>query len=107
MMQALYLLAILVSAGCMGLVDWRYRLFAPRVGRAKAVILTAGVALVFFAADCVGIAAGIFTKGASPWMTGVELFPHMPLEEIAFLLFFAYVSFLAAGWAALTGEKGR
>lgn len=93
-MSLAYLGAIVLSALGTGALDARYRLAlfrdAPRT--LVAVVLTA---LVMVAFDLAAIATGNFRLGASPWMTGLEVLPHLPIEELAFLLFLAYVSLVA------------
>lgn len=93
-MSLAYLAAIALSALGTGAIDARYRLALFRDARRTllAVALTAAVMLAF---DLVAIATGNFRLGASPWMTGFEVLPHLPIEELAFLLFLAYVSIVA------------
>ena len=42
--------------------------------------------------NALGIATGTFFRGDSPFMTGVELAPEMPLEEPIFLFFLTYLT---------------
>ena len=87
----LYLLAILVSAGFIVLLDARFTLaFWRSPGRAAAAVGTATAFLLAW--DLAGIAAGVFVKGDSPLYLGWDLAPHLPLEEIFFLLFLAYLA---------------
>jgi lycopene cyclase domain-containing protein len=89
--SALYLLAIVGSTVCMGLVDRRWRLFLfDRPGRALALV---GAAVAFFLTwDLVAISLGVYERGDSPAMTGVELADELPLEELFFILFFGYLT---------------
>lgn len=93
-MTLAYLGAIALSALGTGAIDARYRLalFCDTRRALLAVLLTAAVMLAF---DLAAIATGNFRLGASPWMTGIEVLPHLPIEELAFLLFLAYVSIVA------------
>lgn len=93
-MSLAYLGAIAVAALGTGALDARYRLALFRDARRGmlAVVLTA---LVMVGFDLAAIATGNFRLGASPWMTGIEVLPHLPIEELAFLLFLAYVSLVA------------
>jgi lycopene cyclase domain-containing protein len=92
-----YLLAILVSAGGIAIIDARWRLAAWKSpGRTAAAVAT-GVAF-FLAWDAVGISTGVFLKGDSPLFTGVDLAPELPLEELFFLLFLCYLALVL--WAA-------
>jgi lycopene cyclase domain-containing protein len=104
-MSLAYLAAIAFAALGTGAIDAHYRLAVFRDARRAllAVALTAGVMLAF---DLMAIATGNFRLGASPWMTGIEVLPHLPIEEIAFLLFLAYVSLVAfTGAERLLGSR--
>lgn len=82
----IYLTALLVSLGCMLLLDWRYRLFFWRDPWAAAAVTVVGV-VFFLAWDVAGIALGIFFRGDGLIATGILLAPELPLEEPVFLLF--------------------
>ena len=89
-MSLLYLGALIVSLGAMVLLDARFRLVFWRDARRASIVLALG--LVFFLAwDLSGIALGVFARGGSRFMTGVELAPELPLEEVFFLLFLCYL----------------
>ena len=96
-MPGLYLLAILVSAAGIIILDARFRLAAWRSpGRTAAAV---AVGVVFFLAwDAVGIATGVFLKGDSPLFTGIDIAPELPLEEVFFLAFLCYLGLVV--WAA-------
>lgn len=90
MTAAAYLLFLVVSLGCMVLLDQRLRLFFWQDARRAAVVLAAG--LVFFLAwDLAGIGLGIFFRGHNKTI-GVDLAPELPLEEPLFLLFLCYLA---------------
>ncbi|MDN6647329.1 MAG: lycopene cyclase domain-containing protein, partial [Corynebacterium flavescens] len=38
------------------------------------------------------IATGTFFRGGSPYMTGIELAPELPVEEPIFLFFLSYLT---------------
>lgn len=85
-MGVVYLAALLLSLGCMLLLDWRFRLFFWRDAVSAAVVTAIG--LVFFLIwDVAGIANGIFFRGDGMIATGLVLAPELPLEEPIFLLF--------------------
>lgn len=84
-MNALYLLVLLVSAAGVLLVDARFRLFCWASPARAAAVLLLGTAF-FLAWDLAGIALGVFFGGGAP-MTGLMLAPHLPIEELVFLLF--------------------
>lgn len=85
-MPGLYLLALLVSIGCMLLLDRRFRLFFWHDAIAATIVTAVGL-IAFLLWDIAGIAAGIFLRGDSAIATGVVLAPELPLEEPVFLLF--------------------
>ena len=96
-MPGIYLLAILISAAGIAVIDARWKLAAFRSpGRTAAAV---AIGVVFFLAwDAVGIATGVFLKGDSPLYTGVDLAPELPLEELFFLMFLCYLALVV--WAA-------
>lgn len=67
-------------------LDFRFRLFFWRDSASAALVTAAGVAFLLLW-DAAGIAAGIFLRGSSQAMLGIELAPEMPLEEPFFLVF--------------------
>src|SRR5690606_29014863 len=76
-MGILYLAALLLSLGCMALLDWRFSLFFWRDALRAAIVLVVGV--VFFVAwDLAGIGLDIFFRGETEIMTGVLLAPELP-----------------------------
>ncbi|QJU55410.1 lycopene cyclase domain-containing protein [Herbiconiux sp. KACC 21604] len=90
-MGILYLAALLVSITGMVVLDRRFRLFFfDRPGRA-AVVLVAGV--VFFVLwDLAGIGLGIFFRGETSFMTGLQVAPELPVEELFFLTLLCYLT---------------
>lgn len=86
MIGFVYLGALVVSLGCMLLIDRRFRLFFWKDPLAATIVTVAGVAF-FLLWDAVGIMQGIFLRGDSPFATGIVLAPELPLEEPVFLLF--------------------
>jgi lycopene cyclase domain-containing protein len=93
----LYLLAILLSAGGIAVIDARWRLAAWRAPLATAAAVAIGV-VFFLAWDAVGIATEVFLKGDSPLFLGIDIAPDLPLEELFFLAFLCYLSLVV--WAA-------
>ncbi|UAJ78121.1 lycopene cyclase domain-containing protein [Leifsonia sp. ZF2019] len=92
-MTLIYLGAVLLSLAAMVLLDARFRLVFWRDPRRASVVIAVG--LVFFLAwDVAGIALGIFARGGSRFMTGIELAPELPLEEVFFLLFLCYLTLI-------------
>ena len=90
-MSVLYLAAIVGSTLCMGLVDRRWRLFL--FARPGPALLAVGCGLAFFLAwDLVAIGLGIYERGDSPAMTGVEIADELPVEELFFIVFLCYLT---------------
>ena len=98
-MQALYLVALLIALTGMVMLDRRFRLFFWRDARTAAIVLVVGVAF-FLAWDVAGIQLGIFFRGETSFMTGWQLAPELPVEELFFLALLCYLTmnaFAAAG----------
>ena len=90
-MSLLYLGFVVASTFCMGLVDRRWRLFLfdrPKVALSAVAV---GFAL-FLTWDLVALEFGAYSKGASPAMTGIEVAPELPLEELFFITFLCYIT---------------
>ncbi len=86
-----YLTVLLVSLGCMVLVDRRFGLFLFRDPLRAGLVMFAG--MVFFLAwDLTAISLGIFLHGPAPYMTGIMVAPELPLEELVFLLFLSHLT---------------
>ena len=86
-----YLIALLVSAAGVAVLDARFRLAFWRAPDAAGLSIAAGTAF-FLAWDVAAIAAGIFRHRPSPLMTGIMLGPELPVEEPVFLAFFCYTA---------------
>ena len=95
-MPGLYLVAILVSAAGVALLDRRWRLAAWGAPGRSAAAVAIGTAF-FLVWDAVGIATGVFVKGDSVLLIGIDLAPQLPLEEPFFLAFLCYLALVV--WA--------
>lgn len=90
-MTWLYLGSVLGAGFCMGLVDHRWKLFLFRDARRAATVIA--VCFAFFLAwDLVALELGVYSRGESPAMTGIEVAPDLPLEELFFIVFLSYVT---------------
>lgn len=101
---AAYLCALVVSLAGLGFLDWRYRvaLFAD----ARRTLATVGIGVAFFLVwDLIGVGLGIFFRGDTDYLTGVQVAPEVPLEEVFFLTLLVYQTLLA--WLALDGRARR
>ena len=105
-MGILYLAALLVSLTGMVVLDRRFRLFFfDRPGRA-AVVLVVGV-LFFVVWDLFGIGLGIFFRGETSFMTGLQVAPELPVEELFFLTLLCYLTMNVFRGAQLLLERRR
>lgn len=96
-MPGLYLLALLVSTAGIAAIDVRFRLVVRNAPWRTLATVAIGTAF-FLAWDAAGIAAGVFVKGGSPLLVGLDLAPHLPVEEPVFLAFLCYLALVA--WSA-------
>ncbi|MDF1477640.1 lycopene cyclase domain-containing protein [Leifsonia sp. H3M29-4] len=90
-MMLLYLGALLVALTGMVLLDRRFRLFFWRDTRRAAIVLAAGV-LFFLVWDLFGVGLGVFFRGETSFMTGLQVAPEVPLEEVFFLTLLCYLT---------------
>lgn len=90
-MPGAYLLAILVSAAGIALLDARFTLAMWRAPWRSAAAVAVGTAFLL-TWDAVGIATGVFVKGTSPLYVGWDLAPQLPVEEPVFLAFLCYLA---------------
>lgn len=97
-MRAAYLAALLISLAGMVVIDLRWRLVMWRDARRGAITLGVGLA-AFGVWDAIAIGNGIFLRGDGQWSTGIEIAPHMPIEEPVFLLFLCYLALIAVNGA--------
>lgn len=107
-MPGTYLVAILLSAAGIAALDLRFRLAARPAPVRTAVAVAIGTAF-FLVWDAAGIALGVFVKGDSPLLLGVDLAPQLPLEEPFFLAFLCYLALVAwnAGQRVVARAAGR
>lgn len=106
-MSFVYLAALLVSIGSMVLLDRRFRLFFWRAPGRAAAVLAIGTAF-FLVWDLAGIGLGIFFREVNTISTGVLLAPHLPVEEVVFLVFLCYLTMvLYSGCLALRSHRRR
>lgn len=93
-MQYLYLAALIFALLGLFAVDYRWKL-AYFIDR-RATLLTIVAGVVFFSLwDIAGIAVGIFFTGSTTYLSGLELGPEYPIEELIFLTLLSYNTLLA------------
>ncbi|GAA1369294.1 lycopene cyclase domain-containing protein [Brevibacterium luteolum] len=90
-MSFVYLGCLLFSIAGMALLDWRHQLFWFADCKRAAIVHGVGLA-TFLLWDAAGIVFGVFYRGDSPYMTGIELAPELPVEEVFFLFFLCWVT---------------
>ena len=83
----------------MAILDFRHGLFWGAALRSKSGRVWArtagvhfGVWAVFLLWDILGIELDVFFRGESPYMTGINLTPHLPMEELLFLFFLVWLT---------------
>jgi lycopene cyclase domain-containing protein len=81
----LYLVGLLVSIAGLVALDLRSKLFLGAAPLRAVVVLVVGVA-AFLCWDAAGVGLGIFFEGPSRLLTGIDLAPQIPLEELFFLV---------------------
>ena len=99
-MGFLYLLLLLASIGCMGLLDHRFKLFFFADARRAALVTVIGLAF-FLLWDLGGIGLDIFYRGETPIMLGLVLAPHLPVEEVFFLALLCYLTMVLFGLVSM------
>ncbi|MDY0913541.1 lycopene cyclase domain-containing protein [Rathayibacter festucae] len=102
-MGVLYLLALLVSITGMVVLDRRFGLFFWADARRAAIVLPAGV-LFFLLWDLAGIGLGVFFRGETPYMTGLQIAPELPIEEVLFLTLLCYLTMDVHGFLTKRAE---
>lgn len=102
MIGLVYILCLAIAIFGMVMLDRRFTLFFWRDPVRAGIVLAAGV-LFFLAWDLAGIGLGIFFRGETVFMTGLQLAPELPVEELFFLILLCYLSMnvYAAGGIAL------
>ncbi|MFM6980161.1 MAG: lycopene cyclase domain-containing protein [Micrococcales bacterium] len=90
-MPGLYLAIIIGGILGMLAIDFRLKLAITQNRRATLLTLLASVAF-FSLWDSAGIYLGIFFKGQTSWLVGLDFGPQYPIEEFFFLLLFSYTT---------------
>ena len=96
-MGILYLAALAIALTGMVVLDRRFGLFFWSDARRAAIVLAIGV-VFFIVWDLFGIGLGIFFRGETEFMTGLQLAPELPLEELFFLVLLCYLTMNTYGW---------
>jgi lycopene cyclase domain-containing protein len=102
----LYLGGLLVALAGMVALDLRLRLFFAVAPVRAAAVLVLGIAF-FICWDIAGIDLGIFFRGNPGLLTGVQLAPELPLEELFFLALLCYLTMNAYGFLARGSSNAK
>lgn len=97
-MSVIYLVALAIALTGMVLLDRRFGLFFWAAPRRAAIVLVVGLAF-FLAWDLSGIGLHVFFRGETEFMTGVQLAPELPIEELFFLTLLCYLTMNVYGFA--------
>ena len=100
-----YLIGLVVSIFCLGLIDWRYKLafFNDRRRTILTLLIVIGLFIIW---DIMGIQLGIFFHGGSNLTLPIRIIPEFPIEELFFLLLLTYVTLIVYRFFD-TKRKGR
>lgn len=99
-MGLLYLAALAVALTGMVVLDRRFRLFFWSGAAVRAAIVLVVGVLFFLVWDLVGIATGVFFRGETSFMTGLQVAPELPVEEVFFLALLCYLTMNLVGATA-------
>lgn len=106
-MEWLYLCSLLVSIGCLALLDHRYTLafFHDPKRTVRTLLPAIGLFVIW---DMLGIYLGIFYHGGSMFALPFRIAPEFPIEEIVFLFLLCYVTLLLyVGWERKCSRTSR
>lgn len=96
-----YLAILVVSLLGLYLLDRTHKLaFTVDVKRSLLSLVPAYV--LFLIWDIAGIATGIFFRGQNTLLTGIQVFPEFPIEELFFLALLCYSSLIVFTWVQKT-----
>jgi lycopene cyclase domain-containing protein len=91
-----YLLSLVAVLACMALTDRRWRLFFWADARRATTVFAFGFAL-FLVWDLVALHYELYERGRSELMTGLEVAPELPVEELFFVAFLPYLTMVLHG----------
>ena len=103
-MSFLYLGGLLFALLGMIVLDLRFRLFFGQAPLRATIVLVLGVAF-FLGWDAAGVGLGIFFRGNLALLSGVQLAPEIPVEELFFLVLLCYLTMNAYGWLSIRRSR--
>jgi lycopene cyclase domain-containing protein len=96
-----YLAILIVSLLGLYLLDSTHKL-AFTVDAKRSLLSMVPAYVVFLIWDIAGIATGIFFRGQNTLLTGVQVFPEFPIEELFFLALLCYSTLIVFTWVQKT-----
>ena len=100
-MYGSYLLVLILSLVGLYLLDRSHKL-AFTVDAKRSLLSMVPAYLLFLIWDIAGIATGIFFRGQNTLLTGIQVFPEFPIEELFFLALLCYSTLIAFTWVQKT-----
>ena len=92
---------LIVSFLGLYLLDRTHKL-AFTVDAKRALISMVPAYVLFLIWDIAGIATGIFFRGQNTLLTGIQVFPEFPIEELFFLALLCYSTLIVFTWIQKT-----
>jgi lycopene cyclase domain-containing protein len=96
-MSFLYLGGLLIALAGMVVLDLRFRLFFAVSWWRAGIVMLVGIGF-FLLWDLAGIGLGVFFRGNPDLLTGVQLAPELPVEELFFLALLCYATMNLYSW---------
>jgi lycopene cyclase domain-containing protein len=100
-MYGIYLLILVLSLGGLYLLDRTHKL-AFTVDAKRSLLSMLPAYILFLVWDIAGIASGIFFRGENTLLTGIQVFPEFPIEELFFLALLCYSTLIVFTWVQKT-----
>jgi lycopene cyclase domain-containing protein len=96
-----YLAILIVSLLGLYLLD-RTHTLAFTVDAKRSFLSMVPAYVLFLIWDIAGIAGGIFFRGENTLLTGIQVFPEFPVEELFFLALLCYSTLIVFTWVQKT-----
>ena len=100
-MYGIYLFILVLSLGGLYLLDRTHKL-AFTVDAKRSLLSMLPAYILFLVWDIAGIASGIFFRGENTLLTGIQVFPEFPIEELLFLGLLCYSTLIVFTWVQKT-----
>jgi lycopene cyclase domain-containing protein len=96
-----YLAILILSLVGLYLLDRTHKL-AFTVDAKRSLLSMVPAYILFLVWDIVGIATGIFFRGENTLLTGIQVLPEFPVEELFFLALLCYSTLIVFTWVQKT-----